>query len=87
VSAAQEVMLVAQSVCSSEGDTCSLECMLLREWACGSVGTLLLNENVSYVESLQSTAFTPSLTGPVDYLFAFRHEGLGFNPHGVLTCM
>ncbi len=28
------------------------------------------------------TAYTPCLTGPVDYLFAFRHEGPGFNPGG-----
>ncbi len=30
------------------------------------------------------TTFTPSLTGPVDYPFASHHEGLGFNPQGVL---
>ncbi len=30
------------------------------------------------------TTFTPCLTGPVDYLFASRHEGPGFNPQGVL---
>ncbi len=28
------------------------------------------------------TAFTPCLTGPVDYPFAPRHEGPGFNPQG-----
>ncbi len=28
------------------------------------------------------TTFTPCLTGPVDYLFASRHEGPGFNPQG-----
>jgi hypothetical protein len=41
----------------------------------------------SPVESLQShnlTAFTPCLTGPVDYPFAARHEGPGFKPQEVL---
>ncbi len=28
------------------------------------------------------TAFTPCLTGPVDYPFASRHEGPRFNPQG-----
>ncbi len=30
------------------------------------------------------TSFTPCLTGPVDYPFASRHEGLGSIPSGVL---
>ncbi len=29
------------------------------------------------------TAFTPCLTGPVDYPFASHHEGPGFNPQGL----
>jgi hypothetical protein len=29
------------------------------------------------------TAFTPCLTGPVDYLLASRHEGPGFNSQGL----
>ncbi len=38
----------------------------------------------SPLESLQShfTSFTPCLTGPVDYLFASRHEGPGFKSPG-----
>jgi hypothetical protein len=32
------------------------------------------------------TAFTPCLTGPVDYPFASCHEEPRFNPHGVLMC-
>ncbi len=31
------------------------------------------------------TAFTPCLTGLVDYPFAYRHEEPRFNPQGVLT--
>ncbi len=31
---------------------------------------------------LNLTAFTPCLTGLVDYPFTSRHEGPGFNPHG-----
>ncbi len=30
------------------------------------------------------TAFTPCLTGPVDYLFAFCHVVPGFNPQGAI---
>jgi hypothetical protein len=32
------------------------------------------------------TAFTPCLTGPVDYPFASRHEGPGFNTQGGYLC-
>jgi hypothetical protein len=32
------------------------------------------------------TAFIPCLTGPVDYMFASRHEGPWFNPQGGYLC-
>ncbi len=32
--------------------------------------------------SCNLTAFIPCLTGPVDYSFAFHHQGPGFNPQG-----
>jgi hypothetical protein len=50
--------------------------------SCSMMSREIIAKSKSLWRACYLAAFTPCLTGPVDYLFASPHEGPGFNPQG-----